>query len=571
MIIMYAVCVAVSVCMCAGYYLVDVRRSNTQNLMLLSVAVANIGYLSRSIQIIYSDAVLAQKIIYLGVIAVPMFYFFSVCEYCNIVIKQWVKAILVTIQALIFVHLCCADRMYLSYKDIVLKSSRVIDELRKLSGPIYTIFTISIISYLLIALFVAVYTFRKQKNVDRAGIIVLISCIVVAVGAIIVQNVFTPENDYSPIILTVLLIGALIPIYQADVYSVAENEEVIKEQLAKVGFVTFDSRMNYRGANECALKMFEELRDAPLGHPLENPSDEMSLLADMAEKFINDKGKVKDHYHILGAGIKVNDRNYEIIIHSLKDFRKKCVGAAVEMVDFTDHVKVLELTERYNDELATDVEKKTKEIRNIRDNTILGIAQMVESRDLSTGGHIKRTSNVVRIFSEKLLEEGIGFDRDFLNLIIRSAPMHDIGKIGVDDEVLRKRDKFTPEEYEKMKKHSEIGGKLIKDVLAGVEEEDFVNIATNVAYYHHEKVNGEGYPMGLKGDEIPIEARIMALADVFDALVSKRCYKEAFSYEEAFSVIREEAGEHFDRELANIFLSCRSELEDYYNNTNIEN
>ena len=154
--------------------------------------------------------------------------------------------------------------------------------------------------------------------------------------------------------------------------------------------------------------------------------------------------------------------------------------------------------------------------------------------------------------------------KDFLEFVIRSAPMHDLGKIGVDDAILRKQGRFTDEEYEKMKKHSEIGASMIDSILTSVEDEEFVKIALNIAHYHHEKINGKGYPKGLTGEEIPIEARIMALADVFDALVSKRCYKEAFSYDKAFEIIKEDAGTHFDIELANIFIQCRKELEEYY-------
>ena len=112
-----------------------------------------------------------------------------------------------------------------------------------------------------------------------------------------------------------------------------------------------------------------------------------------------------------------------------------------------------------------------------------------------------------------------------------------------------------------------MGAEIVRKVLTNLQEEDFVQVAENVAHYHHEKYNGTGYPDGLKGEEIPIEARIMALADVYDALVSKRCYKDAYSYENAYSIIEQETGTHFDPVLAPIFLSCRQELEEYYNNS----
>ena len=221
--------------------------------------------------------------------------------------------------------------------------------------------------------------------------------------------------------------------------------------------------------------------------------------------------------------------------------------------------------EALRQDLEGQLEARTLHIKHIQEMMVLGMATMVESRDLSTGGHINRTSMVVRIFSEKLANEQVDLSKSFLDMVIRAAPMHDLGKIAVDDRVLRKQGRFTPEEYEDMKKHSAEGSRIVKQILEGVEEDDFVEITANVAHYHREKWDGSGYLDGLIGERIPIEARIMALADVFDALVSKRCYKEAYSYDKAFSIIEDSIGTHFDPVLARIFLECRPQLEALYN------
>lgn len=225
--------------------------------------------------------------------------------------------------------------------------------------------------------------------------------------------------------------------------------------------------------------------------------------------------------------------------------------------------RTLEL-EALRQDLEGQLEARTMHIKHIQEMMVIGMATMVESRDLSTGGHIKRTSTIVRIFSERLSKEQINLSKSFLDMVVRAAPMHDLGKIAVDDQVLRKQERFTPEEYNEMKKHSAEGTRIVRQILEGVEEKDFVDIAANVAHYHHEKWDGSGYPDGLSGEEIPIEARIMALADVFDALVSKRCYKDSFSFDKAFLIIEESIGSHFDPELGRIFMKCRPELEDLY-------
>ncbi len=225
--------------------------------------------------------------------------------------------------------------------------------------------------------------------------------------------------------------------------------------------------------------------------------------------------------------------------------------------------RILELDDLRKN-LAEKLDERTRHISHIQQLMVLGMATMVESRDNSTGGHIKRTSMVVETFAAKLSASSYGLSKNFLEKVIRAAPMHDLGKIAVDDRILRKQGKFTDEEYEEMKKHSREGARIVKQILEGVEEEDFVKIAVNIAHYHHEKWNGKGYPSGISGEEIPVEARIMALADVFDALVSKRCYKDAFSYEKAFGIIEESLGSHFDPELGRIFITCRPELEELY-------
>ena len=142
--------------------------------------------------------------------------------------------------------------------------------------------------------------------------------------------------------------------------------------------------------------------------------------------------------------------------------------------------------------------------------------------------------------------------------------MHDLGKIAVDDAILRNPNRFTPEEYEVMKKHAAEGARIVHEILKDTDDKAFHHLAENVAHYHHERWDGSGYPEGLKGEEIPLEARIMAIADVYDALVSKRVYKERMSFEEADRIISEGMGTHFDPQLKECYEKARPRLEEYY-------
>ena len=148
----------------------------------------------------------------------------------------------------------------------------------------------------------------------------------------------------------------------------------------------------------------------------------------------------------------------------------------------------------------------------------------------------------------------------FIENVINSAPLHDIGKIAVPDSILNKPGKLTKEEFDIMKTHTTKGGQIIKSIIESVPNSHYLEEAKNLATYHHERWDGKGYPTGLAGEDIPLSARIMAVADVFDALVSKRSYKEGFSYDKALNIIQEESGTHFDSKLVDVFIAAKDEV-----------
>ena len=214
----------------------------------------------------------------------------------------------------------------------------------------------------------------------------------------------------------------------------------------------------------------------------------------------------------------------------------------------------------YNAELQKEVAAKTERIVALHDQLVIGMAAMVESRDNSTGGHINRTSAEAIQADSTALQLSDKFSEN----IIKAAPMHDLGKIAVDDAILRKPGRFTPEEFSVMKTHAAEGARIVHYILKDSDDGDFRRIAENIAHYHHERVDGSGYPDGLKGDEIPLEARIMAIADVYDALVSKRVYKDRYSFEKANQIILEGMGTQFNPGLRESYETARPKLEAFY-------
>lgn len=188
---------------------------------------------------------------------------------------------------------------------------------------------------------------------------------------------------------------------------------------------------------------------------------------------------------------------------------------------------------------------------------IFSLADLAESRDPETGAHLHRVQNYCRLLASIAANHpdfSHTIDQRFIYDIYVSSPLHDIGKVGIPDAVLLKPGKLTAEEFNVMKTHSAVGGKTLMRVLAKLENSTF-RVAHRVVLYHHEKYDGSGYPRGLKGEQIPVEARIMALADVYDALLSKRVYKEAFDHQQAIDIIREGRGCHFDPVLTDLMLN----------------
>lgn len=219
--------------------------------------------------------------------------------------------------------------------------------------------------------------------------------------------------------------------------------------------------------------------------------------------------------------------------------------------------------EAQNRLLEQRVRERTREVALTQDVTILSLASLAETRDNETGNHIRRTQTYVQVLAEKLADDGPyagDLDEHTITLFKKSAPLHDIGKVGVPDAVLLKPGKLTPEEFEIIKLHPVHGKTALVEAESILGTTSFLRHAKDIAYYHHEKWDGTGYPEGLAGEAIPLSARLMALADVYDALICKRIYKPAFSDDETVKIIIEGKGTHFDPLIVDAFLAVHQQF-----------
>jgi len=209
------------------------------------------------------------------------------------------------------------------------------------------------------------------------------------------------------------------------------------------------------------------------------------------------------------------------------------------------------------------IRERTFQLRRLQNSIISVLADMVENRDKGTGGHIERTSVYIKILIMEMQKKGVYTEeilRWDVEKMISSARMHDLGKISITDTIVNKPGKLTDEEYEIMKSHVMEGERIIDDIIARTGEGEFLRNAKLFAGYHHERWDGKGYPRGLKRDDIPLQGRIMAIVDVYDALVSDRPYKKAFTDEEAVEIIMQNSGTHFDPKIAELFYEVKDHI-----------
>lgn len=271
----------------------------------------------------------------------------------------------------------------------------------------------------------------------------------------------------------------------------------------------------------------------------------------------------------LTAKAEVEDETYGLELGAV-DYITKPISPPILLARVKTHLELKRMQDFLRDKnkfLENEVQKRTTEVMAIQDVTIHAMASLAETRDNETGNHIRRTQHYVKVLAEKLRYHPrfayfLDDDKN-LDMLFKSAPLHDIGKVGIPDRILLKPGRFEPEEFEIMKTHTTIG----RDAIEHAEQQlgiqmPFLRLAKEIAYSHQEKWDGSGYPQGLAGDDIPISARLMAVADVYDALISRRVYKVGMPHEKAVEIIRQGRAQHFDPDMVDAFLELQDNFKD---------
>ena len=513
------------------------------------------GYFLLGVSTNLTMALWANRISYIGGIFAPFVANICLMKISEIKIPTYFTVIMTTIASILMVLIFTTDYTNIYYSDVSLVRADGYSYLIKNYGQMHSLYSVFIVLNAVSMLIVVIYAIRKCNNTPKNTIAVFGLIGVGLMGSYILESLLDSTVSYPPFVYVLGCILLEKNFRRVNTYDFSLIVAQSVERLSEQGFIIFDNKNRFVYANELLKNLFPEISMTWKRDSVVDVSN--SFLYQEIVEWALSKGlsETKDTY--------IGDDYFRLSRRELYQ-NKKNIGILIEFVNRTDEKKYTEMIEHYNEKLHREVEEKTEHISKIKDKILFGMAMMIESRDNSTGGHIKRTSDVVNVFASHLLKTCPQFSKEFLEMVSRAAPMHDLGKIAIDDSILRKPGRFPDEEYQEMQKHSKEGARIVRSILQEAENDEFVVIAENVAHYHHEKWDGQGYPEQLAGEAIPLEARIMALADVFDALVSKRCYKDSFSYDKAFEIIEESIGTHFDPYLATEFIACRKDLEILY-------
>lgn len=522
-----------------------------------SIVLADFGHLFLALSTTIEGAVVANKVCYLGSCFLPLFLFLLICRLCSFKIANWVKLLLFMYSTLVFVLSCTVGFSDIFYESVRYVMLNGFGSYMPTYGPAHILWDLLLYSYVIADIVVIIVAAKKKRNASYKTLIAIAALSVVSIGAFVVARYM--END-TLIMPLVYLIDEFVLLYICALVKMHDVMNSVLESLEAentAAYLAFSPKGHYLGCNDIATKFFPELLECRVDHVL--PKN-----AEISEVFNEGLKQLQD-----ASGDKVyrfvhRDRYYKAVMRNVLQNKKSQIFL-FRIEDETSIQRYIERLDANNTELAALIKNNKDQIRLFQNHMLVGMAEMVNSKDGFTGEHLKRTKEVVSILVSKMQKDpNLNYSKEFYDDMIAAAPMHDIGKIAIDDKVLCKPGKFTDEEFTEMKTHAEKGAIIIKNLLSNFQSELFVEIAKNMAGSHHERWDGSGYPYGLKGEAIPLEARVMAIADVYDALVSKRCYKEAFSFADAYAIIEESMGKHFDPSLKKYFEQSRAELEAYY-------
>ena len=549
--------------LCIFFEITSNKINKNYLILFVTTIISNFGYSMLTFASSLEAAMCGDLLSYIGSIFTIMFMLVVVVDMCGKRFYIPLRLILLVVAVIISIFVATTRDTNLFFDHPYIVQEHGLTLVKYSMGPVMIFYMVYLAVINLSAIGIVIHSIITKQRVSKTGLRILLCVLISGTLLYVIPLAFGISINLMPFIYVSMETFFMYISSRASIYDIPGNLMTVYNSRDGYGYIAFDNRKRFLGCDDFAVCIFPELADVSIDSSI--PASCKNIIEGLHYK---DDGWSWDENSNKDFRILTEERAVIATIHPIATKLGR-IGYLIELRDDTEQQNYIKGINTYNKELTRLVGEKTRQVTDMQDSIIKGMAIMVESRDNSTGGHILRTSDCIQIFADELLKNKTlpQITSNFCKLLIKAAPMHDLGKISVDDSILRKPGKFSPAEYEEMKKHAAEGAKIVKKILHDTQDKDFERIAVNVAHYHHEKWNGEGYPEHLKGEEIPLEARIMALADVFDALVSKRCYKDAKSFDEAFEIIQNDLGKHFDPVIGKAFIDCRPLLEEYYSST----
>lgn len=476
------------------------------------------------------------KVAWFGKLFASLATFMFVAIYCRINIPKAVISLLVAVHVFLAILVFTCDKHQLFFIETSFTTSGAVPHIEQINGPLYYFAIALTCAYFLansvFAVRSIIHAKTEQDKFRGANIFALFFCSIAGLFVYLTGVTDGYDTTVLGLLASSIILMVLYTHFRVFDLMILAKDQAIDDY--HEGFLIVNPQQKITYANDFIHKIFPDFQE----------HDEAKLLQRLLTLAQN------------GGLLFMDDKVYQIVV---KDVVKTGVyyGQTIAVMDITNGYK-------YTDRLEKEIEERTRDIVNLQRSVISCFANVVEARDGTTGEHIKNTSNYVELVARGLQELGLYKDvvtDDFVSIVTDVAPLHDLGKICIPDSILLKPGKLTKEEFDVIKTHPAVGAKLIEENLSGIENETYLRIAKEVALCHHERWDGTGYPQGLKGSEIPLSARIMAIADVYDALRAKRSYKEPFTKETSRKIILDGVGSHFDPQVAEAFFYKLDEID----------
>jgi len=511
----------------------------------ISVSVGMLAYLFEMLSTNPEEALLAVILENIALGAMMMLMLEFVCEYCETKLPKWIKAILYLGIAVCEISIASSKFHTVHYARYWIEDSGSgFSVFNSEKGIGYYVYAAAIVIGLLLCIGATITAFRHTNSTHRkrSYTFVLLACVpALAFFPIKLANLFG-GFDIGTILMMIVTVCFFVLTARYKIFDLASVAKENILQAISESVIVLDNEGEVIYCNKVALETFAELNG-------EGKDKFVSELMRAEAKEFSYDGK---DYEWKSSGV-YNGQRFE--------------GLALCISDIS-------YLKSDNRQLASKVDEQTRQIREqsrklaeAQQQIIISMAELIDSRG-QDGEHFKRTSAIVTLLARTLQVRGYfstTLTDSFIDRLSKATPLYDVGKIVVPDTILNKPGRFTKEEFEIMKTHSTEGGRIVRSTLHRLEDKKFIDMAYDIATYHHEKYNGTGYPSGISGEAIPLSARLIAIADVFDELISERSYKTAVPLAKAFKMIEAGKGTHFDPVVTDVFISLRSRIEELIN------